>query len=266
MSTALSNSKVPAVDRAVRLLDYLASSRQPASLSELVRQLELPKSSLHGLLASLGSASLITKTTDNEYLLGPKVVQWAGAYSLQSDLIGAFAELAAQRPALTAETVMLAVLDGADVMYLACRQGSRALAVNFRVGGHFPASCTSSGKALLATLPDARVRALIAQAGLRRLTRQSVSSVTMLLRHLAQTRQAGYAIDDEETAQGMKCFGAAVFAAGSAPAVAAVAVSQIKAAATVKRSAETIAAIRHLAAQLTERLGGQAPKQTSPHS
>lgn len=255
-TTSPSASKVPAIDRAVRLLDHLASDRRPATLSELVRSLSLPKSSVHGLLASLTAADLISRTDENAYLLGPKIVQWAGAYAQQSDLIGAFAELAAANRTLAADTVMLAVLDGADVMYLACRQGSRPLAVNFRVGGRFPACCTGSGKAMLATLPEERVRALMADGGLRRMTRRSVAGNALLLRQLAQARKDGYATDDEETAMGMQCFGAPVFTAGRPEALAAVAVSQIKAAGNARSRADTAAAICLLANQLTQRLGG----------
>jgi IclR family transcriptional regulator, blcABC operon repressor len=257
--------KVPAVERAVRLLDQLAVSRQPASLSALVRTLKLPKSSLHGLLTTLAALDLIKRTPDNEFQLGPRILQWAGAYGLQSDLVSAFNELAADHEQLAGDTVMLAVLDGSDVLYLACKQGSRALAVNFRVGGRFPAACTSSGKAMLSTLSEDDIRSRIAVNGLPKLTRHSVATRASLLRQLQQARELGFALDDEETAEGMKCFGAPVLAAGSAQAVAAVAVSLIKASVTPKRGNETIVAIRSLARRLSERLGVAAPLGAHQH-
>ena len=248
---------VPAVERAVRLLDALAQSRHPASLAELARTLEAPKSSVHGLLATLVSLDLVRRDGEGEFALGPRPLQWAGAYSLQSDVSGAFHHLAERPGPLASETVMLAVLDGAHVLYLGCRQGTRPLAVNFRVGGRFPASCTSSGKAMLATLPDDQVHArLPADGALPRPTRHSVASAQALLRQLARIRREGYAVDDEEMAEGMQCFGVPVFAAGRSEAVAAVAVSLIKAATTPARRTELITAIRELAQHLSERLGG----------
>lgn len=250
---------VPAVERAVRLLDTLAASRQPPTLAELARALDLPKSSVHGLLGTLVALGLARRNADGAFLLGAKPLEWADAYVNQSDILRAFAEHADRFAALKAETVMLAVLDGRDVMYLACRQGTRALAVNFRVGGRFPASCTSTGKAMLATLPDAQVRALLGSAPLSKLTRHSVGSVDELLAQLPTCRAEGHAIDDEETAEGMHCLGAPVFAARRPEAVAAVAVSAIKAAVTPSRRAELVAAIRDLAAAMSASLGGETP-------
>jgi DNA-binding IclR family transcriptional regulator len=255
---------VPAVERAVRLLDELAAQRKPASLADLARGLDLPKSSVHGLLGTLASLGLVSRLEGNAFALGPRVVHWAHSYALQSDVVGAFNDDAGGIATLGPETTMLAVLDGADVVYLACRQGSRALAVNFRVGGRFPACCTASGKAMMASLPEERVRALMADGGLRRLTRRSVASTAALLRQLDEVRRAGWAVDDEETAEGMHCFGAPVFGAGRDEAVAAVAVSLIKASASPRRIAEVVAAITGLAGRLTERLGGTPPAAWPP--
>lgn len=246
---------VPAVERAVRLLDHLAGLRRPQPLSGLSKALGLPKSSLHGLLHTLVSLGLATRTDRGEYALGAKPVQWAGAFGRQSGVVDAFDAAAGQLPALSEEAIMLAVLDGTEVLYLACRPGTRALAVNFRVGGRFPASCTSSGKALLATLAPGRVRELMGARPLPKLTRHSVGSVAGLLRQLGQFRAQGYAVDDEETAEGMHCFGAPVFAAGRTGAIAAVAVSLIKASTTARRREEVIGAIRELAARVSQRLG-----------
>lgn len=256
---------VPAVERAVRLLDLLARSGEPQPLSDLCRQLSLPKSSVHGLLTTLTALGLTIRGDHQTYSMGPRVLQWAGQYSSQSVLVNAFNTLAAELAALNAETMMLAVLDGSDVVYLACRQGNRPLAVNFRVGGRFPACCTSSGKAIMATLPQERVRQLMADGGLRRLTRHSVTSPAILLRQLDETRLRGFAIDDEETAEGMYCFGAGVFGAGQPQAVAAVAVSLIKASATPRRSQEIIASLRALAERLSARLGGDHTTAAASH-
>ncbi len=252
---AAAASLVPAVERAVLVVDHLAAQSQPQTLADLSKALGLPKSSLHGLLHTLAALGLATRNTRAEYALGPKPVQWAGAFGRQSGVVEAFEAAAKELPVIAEETIMLAVLDGAEVVYLACRPGTRALAVNFRVGGRFPAACTSSGKALLATLADQRVRELLAGHPLPRLTRHSLASLAALLRQLDRVRGQGYAVDDEEVAEGMHCFGAPVFAAGRTDAVAAVAVSLIKASTSARRRDEVVSAIRELAARVSQRLG-----------
>lgn len=246
---------VPAVERAARLLDHLAAAARPQPLAELAKALALPKSSVHGLLHTLTALGLAMRDGRGEYALGPKALHWAQAFERQSSVIAAFNEASQAFDALREETIMLAVLDGADVLYLACRPGNRALGVNFRVGGRFPACFTSSGKAMLATLPSERVDGLVEQALRLRLTRHSVASRAALETQLQAVRERGHAVDDEETAEGMHCFGAPVFGAGRSEAVAAVAVSLIKASTTPQREAEVVAAITALADDVSRRLG-----------
>ena len=250
---------VPAVERAVRLLDALAAARQPQSLAALARGLALPRSSVHGLLATLVALGLARRDGEAAFALGPKALQWADAYGTRSDVLRAFDACVDRFPALGTETVMLATLEDADVVYLACRQGSRALAVNFRVGGRFPAACTSSGKAMLAALPDAAVRERIGAGPLPRLTRHGPASAAALLRQLEDVRRQGHAVDDEETAEGMQCFGAAIRGARGTDALAAVAVSVIKAGLAPRRRTELVDAIRRLADAIAVELGAAPP-------
>ncbi len=258
-------ARVPAVDRAIRLIDTLAASHEPLALAELARRLALPKSSVHGLLATLVAHGLARRDDAGEFSLGTRPLQWADAYVAQSDILRAFDTHARRIDALAAETVMLAVLEGAEVLYLACRPGTRPLAVNFRVGGRFPAAYTSSGKAMLATLDDTTVRGLLAGQPFERLTRHSVTSTTALLRQLATVRKQGWATDDEETAEGMQCFGAAVHGPRRPAAVAAVAVSVIKAGLGPRRRQELVQAVRQLAEQLSTELGA-APARPLPRA
>ncbi len=246
---------VPAVVRAVNLLDAVAAGTDPLGVSELARRLGLSKSSVHGLAITLVHCGLLERGRDGGLAIGPKSMAWAGAFTERSNLVSAFSEIARDFAPLAEETVMLSVLDGAQVFYLACRHGTKPLAVNFRVGGRFPAWCTSTGKAMMATLPPEQVRATMRAAGMKPLTRHGPSGVDELLAQLAQARRRGHAVDDEETAEGMNCFGAPVFAAGSVQAVAAVGVSLIKSTTTAKRRTQVIASIRELARRLSARLG-----------
>lgn len=246
---------VPAIVRAVEVLDAVAAAREAPGVSELARTLGLSKSSVHGVCTTLVHFGLLDRERGGGFRIGPKSIAWSGAFSERSNLMSAFADLAERFDPLADETVMLSVLDGAEVFYLACRHGTRPLAVNFRVGGRFPAWCTSTGKAMLATLPPREVRTRLQAAGMRPLTRHGLRSLADLGRQLAQVREQGFAVDDEETAEGMNCFGAPVFAAGHDAAVAAVGVSLIKATTTPARREQVIRHVRDLAGRLSRRLG-----------
>jgi IclR family transcriptional regulator, blcABC operon repressor len=249
---------VPAVEKAVALLDVLAEVEESLALADLQRRTGLPKSSLHGILSTLTHLGLIYRNDEQRYSLGSKCLQWADAYAHQTRVVLAFNEATKSLAALQEETVMLAILEKAKVRYLGCREGTRPLAVKFRVGGSFPAACTSTGKAILATLSNDKVRALVAEHGLERQTRYSVANLDALIKQLDRFRHAGYAVDDEEMAEGMHCFGAPIFTAGKSEAIAAVAVSLIKASTPVKRKQEVIQQIGELAKDISRRLGALA--------
>ena len=263
--TTATISTVPALDRSVSVIDCLAKARQSLSLAAITQALGIPKSSAHNLMAALVLHGLARKSAEGNYSLGAKVIEWGYAFTSSSKLMTAFESAMNENSKLANETVMLAILDSTEVTYLACHPGARPLAVNFKVGGRFTASCTSSGKAILSTLHDAQVRQLYAdssdalhQAGrLHKLTKHSLSTVSQLCKQMSEIRQRGFAIDDEETADGMQCFGAPVFAAANQRAVAGVAVSLIKASITAKRRSEIVAAIAGLAGTISELLAAQ---------
>ncbi len=256
-ATPPSKGIVPAVVKAVRLLDVIVDAREPMTLAELTARLDLPKSTMHNLCVTLTASGLLTRYDNGTYHLGLRVMDLAHAFLARADLTVEFAKLWDEMALLPEETIILSVLDGADVVYVACRNGSRPLGVNFRIGMRLPASCTASGKALLSTLAPERVTELMRASGFRTLTRRSVRDAAVLARQLAQVRARGYSIDDEETRDGMICFGAPIFDSGSGEAVAGAAVSMLKAAVTKQRATIATRAVTQLAVQLSKRLGAR---------
>lgn len=255
---------VPAVERASRLLDRLTVDRRGgATLAQLAAELKLPKSSVHNLLRTLVKLGMVRREVGGGFALGPKVLEWAGAYSGQKGLVEGFYDAASSLPALQSETIMLSVLVGAEVLYLACRPGTYPLAVNFRVGGRFPATTTASGKAMLATMPEPTARAAVGAGPFAQLTTRSRADWAALAPDLRHAQRHGIGIDDEETAAGMHCIGAPVFEAGNPTAVAAVAVSLIKASVEPAKREVIISALQALAARLSRLLGGDVARSPS---
>jgi DNA-binding IclR family transcriptional regulator len=254
------SKSVPAVARAIRVLDAVAAAEKPLSLSRLQEALSLPKSTLHGLCATLVQGGLLRRSPDGTYQLGLRVMDLAHAFVARTELAVDFAEAWEALAVLPDETFILSVLDGADVVYVACRNGRKPLGLNFRIGMRLPAACTASGKSMLSTIAKDDVSALLRAAGFRRLTRASVRSLAMLHRQLDEVRRRGFAMDDEETRNGMLCFGAPVFDAHGAAAIAGVAVSLLKAEASSTRRVAAADAVVRFAAMLSKRLGaGTAP-------
>ncbi len=252
---AVPRDAVPAVLRAAQILDTLTEQREPLALAELTRRLDLPKSSVLGLCNTLASTGLVTRHSDGRFGLGVHLVDLAHAYLAGVDLTQEFNNLWDSMHEPPKEGVVLAVLDASDVVYVACRNGEIPLGVAYRIGMRLPASCTATGKVLLSTLPDARIRELYRGGKLPRLTRHSRPSLKALLEDLAETRARGYAIDDQETREGMMCIGAPGFDASGSQAVAAVAVSMLKYPGDAHQFDSATRTVREIARVLSRRLG-----------
>ena len=124
-----------------------------------------------------------------------------------------------------AETAHLAALEGATVRYLDAVESSRALRVAARTGAALPANCTASGKAMLAALPEPEVATLFGEPGsLPTLTKRSVTRLPDLLDELHGVRERGYALNREESEDGVASVAVAVVDRRNSP-VAALVVS-----------------------------------------
>lgn len=259
-SAATSHSKnatVPAVARAARLLDALAAAKQPQSLTALTNELALPKSTVHGLCATLAQTGLIERLDNGAYQLGTRVMDLANAYMARTDPAAEFQAIMKAETPMPEESIVLSVLDGADIVYVGCRNGMRTFGFNFRIGMRLPANCTASGKAMLSSRSAQYVTELAQARAFYSLTRKSVARAEPLLKQLSKAASQGYAIDDEETRLGMVCIGAPIFSAASTEAVAAVAISLSKATLSTERKALAIETVKRLASKISARLGGK---------
>lgn len=202
---------VPAVARAAAIMDVLAErDGVPVSVSDLARALRLPKSSTANLCATLVDTGLVARR-DSGFVLGRKLAELGGRYLSGVDEIKEFYHLCRGSTLLCRETVRASILDGLDVLYLARYDGNRPLRLTANIGDRFPATCTATGKAMLATLDPAVLRDRLSRSTtLPTLTDRSLSSVPELLAELDQVRERGWAVDDEETTTGVTCFAVAV--------------------------------------------------------
>lgn len=254
---ALPKGIVPSIIKGVQILDTLAAAGEPLTLADLTQRLELPKSSVLALCASLVRTGMMNRLDSGAYRLGMHLVDLSHACLANIDLTREFVSTWDELAVLPGEGIVLGVLDGMDVIYVACRNGDRPLGVTYRIGMRLPASCTATGKALLSTLPDERVRAIFRNRGLEKLTTHSHATLKALLKDLQATRLRGYAIDDEETREGMCCFGAPVFDASGNHAVAAVAVSTLKRSTQRGGKHSMPQAVQAFARALSKRLGAK---------
>lgn len=238
-------SLVPAITRAVAILDLLASTQSTMGISAIARELKLPKSSVANLCSTLVDTELL-RTQDGGLRLGPRLAQLGAAYLGGVDQVRLFQEACARLDVGRDETVQLALLsEGMDVIYLAKRDGRFPVRLASTPGRALPATCTATGKAMLADLPPEDLAARLELAGaLPQLTPHSLTTEAELVRELEVIRRRGYSIDQEEVIEGVVCVAVALPRAG-------VGDQHLAASITLLKPRATASLLRTLAAELT---------------
>ncbi|MEC9367445.1 MAG: IclR family transcriptional regulator [Pseudomonadota bacterium] len=248
---------VPAVERATRILDFVARSQAYPSLSDLTRELGLAKSSVHTLCRTLVQLNLLIRRPDQTYQLGPHLMRWSLAFSRQSDVAAEFASIWDKETEMPGATITLTVLEGNEVVYIAARNSavSNSL-VDFRAGMRLPAAFTATGKSFLSYMSDFEVKRLYADGLPEPRTPHSVRTLDKLLQELRETRERGYSIDNQQVAEGIICFGASVLDSRNMP-IAGVAVSLLAEQTTEEDRKQIIANVKRITSRLSVRMGAE---------
>jgi DNA-binding IclR family transcriptional regulator len=209
-SQAPAPAAVKSADRTVELLELLSRTSEPLTLSEIQRELSYPKSSLFVLLRTLVARGWVeTDRRGTGYSIGVRALLVGTSYLDRDPVIRAATRVLEELRAEVNETVHLARLDGADVVYLASRESAHQLRLTSRVGRRLPAHATSLGKALLAERRAEEVDAIL-PAELEPLTPRTLTDRGALLVDLAETKERGYAIERGENTTGLGCFAVAL--------------------------------------------------------
>jgi DNA-binding IclR family transcriptional regulator len=206
------STAVKSADRTLTVLEFLSAAGAPRSLGEIADELEIPKSSLHGLLRNLQSRGwLSTDESDAglRYRIGPQALTVGASYLQSDDIVRRSSAMLDSLSFELGETIHLGVLENVDVMYLAKRDARHNLRLVSGVGVRLPAYATALGKALLAEL-DKRVLTQRLSAPRRYMTPKTLVDERVLREDLNLTLERGYAIDDEESTEGVRCFAVAL--------------------------------------------------------
>ncbi len=248
-------SQVPAATRALRVLRYLASQPDPVTLERLASAVELPRSTAYHLVNAMIAEGFVAHLADeHRYGLGVAAFEVGSGYSRQEPL-----QRIARRPlaALVDEvgqSAHLAVLHGRDVLYVVEERAPGRPPLVTDVGVRLPAHLTASGRAILAGLPPAQLRALYPDRSAFA-ERHGVGPSTpgALKALLAEARQRGHAVEEGEVTPGFASVASAVLDHNGHP-LAGVAVTYP--ADEAPDPHRLAAATRRTAGQLTRRLGG----------
>ncbi|MET8565979.1 IclR family transcriptional regulator [Streptomyces flaveolus] len=241
------------VDRAVSILELLGRQEE-AGVTEIAAELGVHKSTASRLATSLELRGLITQTEERgKYRLGLGLIRLAGAVRVRLDLSQQSRPVCEELAAEIAETINLAVLDRDTVINIDQVIGPSAITTHNWLGRRTPLHATSSGKVLLAHLPEPALDDRLA-VPLERYTRHTVTDPGTLRTQLKQIRADGFAFSVEELETGLNAVAAPVLTLGG-QVVAALSASGPSFRFTERRLREVAAAVRAAAEEISGRLG-----------
>jgi DNA-binding IclR family transcriptional regulator len=248
--------RLSSVGTAIALLKCFSAEEHELGVSEIARKLGVAKSTVHRLARTLIADGMLEQNAENEkYRLGITLFGLGALVRRRMNLSSeARQDLFALRNA-TGETVQLAILDGAEIMFVYNLESTQAIRVNSDIGVRKPAFCTASGRAILAFQADEIVATALGASLVRRTPKTEVEP-GRLRKLLGEVRARGFAIEDEESEAGMRAIAAPVRGAGG------VVVGSVAVAGPVQRlSKDTLARIApeviRTAEAISARLGHQ---------
>ena len=210
-------ASIRSVERALHVLECFEAEQKALSLTQIADHLGMAKSTVFRLLATLENSRFVNRNDETGlYHLGTRLIHM-GAVASQYGDVPQWAQPHLERLAAEyGETVDLAILDGANVMYIRVVESPQRVKLSAAVGQRLPAFCTASGKAFLAYMPEAQVASLLA-GQLRQYTPATRTDFADLIRDLQQTRERGFAMSEQEYEKDINAVGAPVLNAQHVP-------------------------------------------------
>ncbi len=202
--------RLPAVDRAMNLLELLAVSRNGLTLSELSRKLDIPKSTAHYLIYTLSTRGYVQRTTNGRHSLGLRLTGIASQSRAEVDLSALATPFLREVAARVNLTATAAILKGAEAVIIGRANAFQDIGGGAWVGRHLDLHCTAQGKALLSGCSDEELNRLFLRRELAQYTSKTIISLDALKAQLAEVRVRGYAINDEEQVHGVRAVAAPI--------------------------------------------------------
>lgn len=251
--TEESSSK--AVLRALSMLEAVAQRQGGLTLSELSRKLEVPKSTASYILHTLQTKGYLVRDKDTgKYRLGLKLLNLSHSVQTNVDLRELALPLLQHFVDRTKLSAHVAILDRGRAVYIEKIEAPGFVKMDTWVGKRVPVHTTAVGKALVSQMVEEEIEHILKERGMDRVTSKTITARTKFLHEIEKVKEQGYAIDDEENSDGVRCIAAPIY---NAEGIIAAAVgtsgtlSQIDDAHLIK----TIEMIKELARRVSHQLG-----------
>ncbi len=214
------------IEKAFKILSVFSENgKSELGVREISKILKINRSTVHRFLSSMEKIGVVEKNEETgKYRLGLKLYEIGNSVPLRKIMVDRARYYLEDLHWYLNETVHFATLKNGEVVYLDKIIADRNFVIISEVGRRLPAHCTGLGKAMLAFLPESEVRRIIKEKGLKKFTKNTITSSRKFFEELRKIRECGYAIDNEEIEDGLRCIAVPVFN-GEGKVIAAVSIS-----------------------------------------
>lgn len=194
--------------RVLDVIEYVSVRPDGASLAQIARDLNIPKSSLHPLTCTLTERKyLYYRRSEERFYAGESLFVYGNRHVSNSELLEQIREVMLKVNEQTCETLYFGVLSELDVLYLIKMDTHSQFRVMSNPGNKLPAYSTGYGKALLSQFSPTQIAAFYPDGALTAITEHTLSTVDALNEQLEQIRSSGFAYEVEESTVGIRCIG-----------------------------------------------------------
>lgn len=205
------STHVQSVERALLLLNLLAKEQRDMQLTEISKKLDWPKSTVHGLLSTLREYEYISQSSETgKYGLGIRLFELGNVVARGWEIRSAALPHLQRLGKALSETVHLATDVNGEVLYIEKLDYAQGMRIVSETGARLPMHCSGLGKVLLAHKSPAEIKRIIRLRGLPAQTERTITTPERLMEELREVRENGYAIDDREIMDGLRCVAAPV--------------------------------------------------------
>ena len=208
----MKQKNVPAVERALNILELLGESKEPLSFTQILKQLHISKPSLSRLLCNLKERDYIQhNTTTKKYGLGINLLHLGNRVLERIDIREKAQPFLRELMEKSGETVELGILDDDALLFIDKWESSKSIRLFAQVGSRFSKLHASApGKVLLTYIPEEDFKRFI-RKGLVKVTKHTITKIGKLGEELEKIKKQGYGFDDQEVREGVRRFASPVF-------------------------------------------------------
>jgi DNA-binding IclR family transcriptional regulator len=203
---------VQSVARALELLELMAKENREMSLTEISGKMGWPKSTVHGLLATLREYHFVDQSIQTgHYCLGIRLFEFGHIVARNWEIRSVALPQMQQLNRKYGEMVQLATEDRGEVLYIDKLDSKHLMRIVSEIGARLPIHCSALGKVLLAYRSPAEVKWILAKHGMPRMTKRTITDPLEMERELEKIRRQGYSVDEREIMDSLRCVAAPIY-------------------------------------------------------